>query len=230
MSNIAQKAQEGIEAKTYIAPLANYTQTNCQVTLTDEGYRIYRPPNLTVSANGNTMWGGFVLRFMEPPFIKGHTYIIEFNVKGKTSNAVSDVNWSNNCGWSGGGLNASPSNISHNAPGANWQSDVWFPFYYKWTINDDVYKVCTNSYSSFVQGTTYPSYRDFKFGFGYTDTGSLGTDLYINNVRLYDLTINNELSINKQGQFINNGIIEMNKEQTSFMSGRDIITNQIYEY
>lgn len=229
MSNLIQKAQEGIETKTFIAPLASYTQANCQVTLTDIGYRIYRPPNLTTSANGNTMWGGLVLRFQKPPFIKGHTYIFEFNVKGQTSNAV-DVGWSNNCGWGGGGLVPSPSNITHNAPTANWQSSDWFPFYYKWTINDDVYKTCTSSYSSFVSGTEYPSYRDFKFGFVYTNTGTLGTDLYLNKLRLYDLTTSESLSINKQGQLLNNGLIEIDKNQASFMNGQDINASSFYEY
>lgn len=230
MSNMIQKAQEGIETKTFITPLGKYTQDNCQVTLTDEGCKIYRPPNLTVSADGRTMWGGLVLRFPTPPFIKGHTYIIEFNIKGKTSAAVGDIYWTNHCGWGGGGLEPTPSNVIHNGPGANWQSDEWFPFYYQWTINDDIYKTCTSSYSNFVQGTVYPSYKDFKFGFNYTDTGTLGTELYINNLRMYDLTENQNLSLNKNGQLITNGIIETNKQQTSFMSGKDILLNNFYEY
>jgi len=41
--------------------LSRYTQSNCQVNLVEEGYHIYRPPNLTQSANGNTMWGGLQL-------------------------------------------------------------------------------------------------------------------------------------------------------------------------
>lgn len=230
MSNIIQKAQEGIETKTFIAPLSRYTQANCQVTLTDDGYRIYRPPNLTPSANGNTMYGGFMLRFSNPPFIKGHTYIIEFNVSGMTSAAVNNVYWSNNAGWGGHGLAPSPSNVSQNSIPANWQSEEWYPYFYKFTINDEVYKVCTSSYGSFVEGNTYPSYRDFLWGFSYTSTGELGTELYINNIRMYDLNIDQQLSINKQGQLINNGIIETNKQQASFMSGKDILLNNFYEY
>lgn len=60
-TNMAYNAQVGIATKTFIAPLASYTQANCQVTLTDTGYRIYRLPNKTTSNDGNTMWGGFVL-------------------------------------------------------------------------------------------------------------------------------------------------------------------------
>ena len=230
MSNIIQKAQEGIETKTFIAPLSRYTQANCQVTLTDIGYRIYRPPNLTTSANGNTMYGGLILRFSIPPFIKGHTYIIEFNVKGKTSAAANNIYWSNNAGWGGHGLSPTPSNVSQNSIPANWQSEEWYSYFYKFTINDDIYKVCDSSYSSFVEGNTYPSYRDFLWGFSYGNTGELGTDLYINNLRMYDLTASQNLSINKQGQLINNGIIEIDKNQSSFMPGRDINANNFYEY
>jgi len=66
------------------------------------------------------MWGGLVLRFPNPPFIKGHTYIIMFNIKGKTSNSVGDIYWTNNCGWGGGGLEPSPTNVAFNRPGNNW--------------------------------------------------------------------------------------------------------------
>jgi hypothetical protein len=41
--------------------LSRYTQANCQVNLVEDGYHIYRPSNLTQSANGNTMWGGLQL-------------------------------------------------------------------------------------------------------------------------------------------------------------------------
>lgn len=230
VDNLIYNAQVGILKKKFIAPLTSYTQSNCQVTLTNDGYRIYRPPNLTVANNGNTMWGGFVLRFSNPPFIKGHTYIIMFNIKGKTSNSVSDINWSNNCGWGGGGLSPSPSNVSLNRPGSNWQSNQWSPFYYKWTINDDVYKTCTSSYSSFTKGTVYPSYRDFKFGFEYTSTGAMGTDIYINNLRLYDITNNPKVSILKNGQVKVNEIIETNKNKTLILNGIDVETNEIYEF
>lgn len=230
VDNLIYNAQVGILKKKFIAPLTSYTQSNCQVTLTNDGYRIYRPPNLTVANNGNTMWGGLVLRFPNPPFIKGHTYIIMFNIKGKTSNSVGDIYWTNNCGWGGGGLEPSPTNVAFNRPGNNWQSNQWSPFYYKWTINDDVYKTCTSSYPSFTQGTVYPSYRDFKFGFGYTSTGEMGTDIYINNLRLYDITDNSKVSILKNGQVKVNEIIETNKNKTLILNGIDIETNEIYEF
>ena len=206
MKNIIDSCNDALWNKTLdTGGLNRYTQANCQVTLTDDGYRIYRPPNKTVSSDGNTMWGGLIIR----PFnadsnamVKGHTYVLKFDVKGKTSNAVADAWWSNNAGWGGGGLSPSPSNVSDNKStfGANFQSDKWIPYSYTFTINDDIYKVCTSSYSSFVQGQTYLSYRDFKFGFGYTDTGTMGTDLYLKNFKLYDITTKpNSVGVTSQG-------------------------------
>ena len=229
MENMIFTAQEGILLKKFQGNLASYTQANCQVTLTDDGYRIYRPPNLTTANNGNTMWGGLVLRFMTPSFIKGHTYIIGFNVKGQTSNAV-EASWSNNCGWGGGGLMPSPSNVIHNAPTANFESDNWRYFFYQWTINDDVYKTCTSAYSNFIQGNIYPSYRDFKFGFNYTSTGTLGTDLYINNLRMYDITLKPKVSINKQGQIKPGQVIEENLNLANAKRNLDIGCQSFYEY
>ena len=228
--NLAYNAQVGIETKTFISPLSRYTQSNCQVTLTDDGYYIHRPPNLNQTDNGSTMYGGFILRYSSPPFTKGHTYIIAFNVKGRTSAAPSNVYWSNNAGWGGHGLSPSPSNVQQNSLGANWQSNNWYPYYYKFTINDDVYKVCTSSYSSFVEGQTYPSYRDFLWGFSYSATGEWGTDLYINNVRLYDITNGQKISINKQGQLLANGIIESPRKLTSFLNTEEVLTDNFYEY
>lgn len=192
MRNIIAKCNTALWNKSFTDGLSSYTQANCQVTLTDDGYRIYRPPNKTTANDGNTMWGGLVIK----PFnadsnamVKGHTYVIKWEVKGQSSNGVNqECYWSNNVGWGGGGLDPTPSNVSKTTMSADWISDVWVPFQYMFTINDDIYKVCTSSYSSFVAGQTYLSYRDFKFGFGYTSTGTMGTDLYLRNFRLYDIT------------------------------------------
>lgn len=198
MSNMLYEAQVAIKLKEFNLPLSKYTQSNCQITLTDEGYHWYRPPNLNQTDNGNTMYGGFCLRFNEPPFVKGNTYIIAFDVKGKDSVKPSFY-WSNQAGWGGGGLNPSPSNVESKTFEAGYNSNEWMTSYYKWTINDDIYKTCTTAYSSFVAGKVYPSYRDFMFYHGYGSTGSLGTDLYINNLRMYDITNFKNIELTKTG-------------------------------
>ena len=131
------------------------------------------------------------------------------------------------------GLTPSPSNVVHNGStfGANFQSDDWITFYYAWTITDDVYKVCTSSYSSFVQGNTYLSYNGFKFGFGYSSTGSLGTDLYFKNFRMYDITnqINNPI-IQKFGIINPTNFVEVeNVNKTTIQKSQEFIGNKIIE-
>jgi len=229
--NLAYEVNMNIINKKMANPLASYTQANCQVSLTDDGYRIYRPPNKNPTDDGNTMWGGFIMRFHEPPFIKGHRYIINFETRGKTSNIPSDgFGWSNNCGWSGGGLNPSPSDIVKKNLSANFNSQEWTTISYAWTINDDVYKTCTSSYANFVQGTVYPSYRDFKWGFGYTNTGSLGTDLYIKNVRMYDLTTTSQIDIKKTGVIEAGSFWEtLSKQDAAFHHDGEITSNYFYE-
>lgn len=190
MNNLLELTEYSLRKKTWGYGLSSYTQSNCSCTLTDDGYRIYRTPNVNPTDNGSTMWGGLVIK----PFNiasnilqKNHRYVIMFHVKGKSSNSVVDVYWSNNVGWGGGGLDPRPvinrntMNLPTNFSG---ETDVIYDF----TINDDIYKVCTSSYSSFVAGNTYLSYNGFKFGFQYTNTGEWGTDLYITNIRMYDIT------------------------------------------
>jgi hypothetical protein len=52
LGNIAPLINQAIAQKTFSNGLFSYTQGNCQVTLTDRGYRIYRSPN--ASDNHNT--------------------------------------------------------------------------------------------------------------------------------------------------------------------------------
>jgi hypothetical protein len=176
------------------------------------------------------MWGGFVMRFYEPPFIKGHRYVVQFETKGQTSNKPSDIYWTNLAGWGGGGLQPTPTDVVIKNIDANFNSQEWTIISYTWTINDDVYKTCTSSYSSFVQGTVYPSYRDFKWGFGYTDTGTLGTDLYIKNVRMYDLTTASQIDIKKTGVIEAGSFWEtLSKQDAAFHHDGEITSNCFYE-
>jgi len=233
MNNILAATNIAIINKTFTSGLSSYTQAHCQCTLTDDGYRIYRTPNKTVSGDGRVMWGGFVFKPFDVnanALVKGHSYIIRFEVKGKTSNALdADVGWHNNVGWDGGGLTPQPSNVVYTPIPANFQSDDYIPWTYSWTINDDIDKTCTTSYSSFVAGTVYKSYRDFKFGFQYTDTGAMGTDLYIRNLRMYDITTKSkEIHINKNG-VVNAGYITENKGKAQFGVDGDVYSQEIIE-
>lgn len=228
MENLIYKTEENRVLKQLGNGLSSYTQAHCQVTLTDDGYRIYRTPNKTVAADGHVMWGGLVLNPMWSGiynFIEGHTYVIAFHVKGKSSTSASDFGWRNLVGWEGGGLNPTPSNVEYYNPvtdNFNGEGDFW----YKWTLSDGIYKVCTSSYSSYVAGNTYLSYTGFKFGWIYTSTGSMGTDLYITNIRMYDITDDPSFEIPK------NGVIEgqlIEGSEIKIMKTKDLITNNFIE-
>ena len=189
--NIIETARLGIATKTWNNCIGNYYQANSVCSMTDDGARIYRTPNhdgRPQQGSGWDNWGGIKFTPLledSNALQKGHTYLIKYHVKGKTCDEVYP-GWTNNMGWGGGGLEPSPSNVSFSSipAGFNGEKDCW----HKFTINDDVYKICTSSYYSFVQGTVYPSYRDFTILCSYSITDENGTDLYITNPRMYDIT------------------------------------------
>ena len=242
LNNRLAKANHTIATKTwtYCDLLKNYTQTNCQVTLTDEGLRIYRPPNLTQADDGNTMYGGMRIANTyggtkheyrnednQLGLEKGHTYLLLFHVQGKTSAAISLRGWTNQMGWGGGGLSPSPSSVSYGSVPANFtgETDYW----YKWTINDDVVKTCTTAYSYAQLGKQYLSYADFTFGFAYTSTGEMGTEIYITNLRLYDITTIDKENIFKNGTMQFSSLIESDRQLVSIQYGNDLLSNEIIE-
>lgn len=242
MSNIFISPAFGIASKTWTTGLSNYVQSNCQVTLTDKGLRIYRPPNKTQSIDGNTMYGGMKLinatttslsHTYDPAIdnffglVQGHTYIIRFHVSGQSTNAFATFDWTNQMGWDGGGLKPTPSNIEKHGIPANFNGEE--ECFYKFTINDTISKICTSTYSYATQGNTYLSYTHFGVGFAYTDTGALGTDIYISNLRMYDITAGVSYSINKQGQLLPEEIIEQGNI-ASIQKGGSILCDNFYEY
>lgn len=170
--------------KEFSNGLDKYQRDNCTITLTDDGYRISRPANLDAV---DSVYGGLKIVNTDNQFglEEGHTYIVKMHVKGASSNNVY-ILWSNYMGWTSGGLAPNPTNVSTHVPGPNFngETEVW----YKWTISDSLYKVCTSSYSTFVEGQTYLSYKDFCFYYNKLATGELGTDIYVSNFRLYDIT------------------------------------------
>ena len=228
MINMLQIPASGIVLKQWTTGLSSYTQSNCSCTLTDKGYRIYRPPNKNPSNDGNTMWGGFVLKpfNIDSNFLqKGHTYVLKFHISGQSYNSA-EFHWSNQVGWGGGGLSPNPSNVSSSSIPSNFNGEC--DFIYKWTINDDVRKVCTSSYSGFVAGTEYVSYRDFKWGFNYTDTGALGTDVYITDLRMYDITNASDTEIKKSG-ILETGSFEEINGNFRIAKDYETLANYFYE-
>ena len=180
--------------------LSRYTQSNCQVTLVEEGYHIYRPPNLTTSANGNTMFGGLKLVNQSTDTVspynatrdniwnlqKGHSYILAFHAEGQSSNPHNYLSFNNNMGWGVGGVSPTPTLIAANGIPADFQGEK--DCYYAFTINDDIVKTSNDARAGYDGSSQYLSYRHFTFGWTYSNTGTLGTDIYLTNFRLYDIT------------------------------------------
>lgn len=237
-SNIIFKIDSARGVQVFQDGLSRYTQANCQVTLTDQGYHIYRPPNLTTANDGNTMWGGLKLVNQTSDTIaaytlprdncwnlqQGHTYLFAFHVKGQSSNGTSFV-WSNNMGWGGGGVNATPTQIVNDGIPANFNGEK--ECIYIFTINDSISKTCTSSYSSYTANTTYLSYRHLTFGYGYSSTGELGTDIYLTNFRLYDIT-NFIGQIKKTGQANFSDFVE-NSNIAKILKNSEFLMNNLIE-
>lgn len=200
--NMFDQINNQIKLKTFGNGLYSYVQSNCQVSLTDDGYRIYRPPNLIYPDAGNTMWGGLRLR----PFgldnfylFKNRKYKVSFKVKGKSTNDPGKIYFTNQMGWSGGAYGlGSVSAYDFNTLGTNFEGEK--EIYACFNITDEVFKYCTTAYSNFVTGETYNCYLDLSWGFNYTSTGELGTDLYLSDFKFIDITDDlNKTSVSEKG-------------------------------
>ena len=203
--NLMSKIDFARAAKVFQNGLSSYTQANCQVTLTDNGYRIYRPPNVMNKSNGgsNSMYGGLKLvnQTSDTPAAydaardniwglqSGHTYLIAFHAKGQSSVGV-NFGWTHNMGNGvAAGITPAPTGLTNQGIPANFQGEK--DCIYIFTINDSIIKTSTVTRTSspkYVEGEQYLSYRHLTFSFGYSNTGELGTDLYLTNFRLYDVT------------------------------------------
>ena len=232
MKNLLFPTEIAILDKQYKNGLSLYTQEQCKISLTDKGYRIYRPPNydgrVNTSGGNHNTWGGLVIQPLTIDsnlLVKHRTYIILFDVEGQSSLSQETFGWTNNMGWGGGGLSPNPSEISGEGIPNNFKGKK--TCWYKFTITDDIYKKCTAAYAGFIAGNIYPSYRDFGFGFGYNQTGTLGTDLYITNIRMYDITNNPIVTPNKNG--ILKGELQEDDDISSFHISSMIKGKNFYE-
>ncbi len=223
----------GIINKQWVSGLSKFTQANCQCTLTDDGYRIYRTPNIDyVNNSPKVMYGGFLISNANNilNLKDNHSYVLAFDIKGQSSNAASNTRWTNNYGWGGGGLiPTTTGTVMNNPVTANFYSpDDWCHFSMFFTISDGLYKVCTTSYSSYIQGETYLSYAQFAFGFTYMSTGELGTDLYIKNLSLLDVTNDTNINISKNGIINSENFIEVG-DTVKLFKDKLIQSNQLIE-
>ena len=233
MYNLFTPVEKARLNNTFTNGLSRFTQNNCQVTLENGLYHIYRPANLTTASNGYTMWGGIFI-YNEgitgsQILIKGHSYIIKFHVKGKSSSTPEKMRWSYHADWEGdNSLLPTPTNVSYQTIPANFNGEM--ECFYKWTLSDDIYKVAETGYGSKVAGGTYLSYNMFAMNFGYSSTGELGTDLYLSNFRMYDLTnLTEKVNVKKTGELNATIIQDPDYSKLSMYKDSEILCKDLYE-
>lgn len=187
---------------------SNAVGSNQSRSWTDEGCRIYRNPNVTGSLNGSGVgnWGGWRIAFTttntpKSVLVKGHTYLFFCNVRGKSDSQGTNCGWAFNWGWDGdSALIPRPTTLykDMNIPIGN---DINKTLSWAFKIEDDIDKVCEKAFTSgWVVGNTYQSYKHLHVGYQYTTTGSVGTDVYLSNFNMYDITdYASKISFNKNG-------------------------------
>ena len=195
-SNLISKIQTALENKTFGNGLDYCPQPNCINTLTNNGFRIYRPANLLYSEAGSTMWGGLVLTIPEGTFIAGRKYKLKLQYKGKSTNGT-QIFGAYMVGWSGYGALGTFTGMTKikttdNITTSGFNTESWHD------IEITLEPTIANMYKAAVKtehvkddsitGKMYYLLNQFKIGFGYADTGALGTDMYLKNFRLYDIT------------------------------------------
>lgn len=206
------------------------------VTMTDKGIRLYSKPNWdgrSIEGSGWDTWGGLCLSPMETSncLINGHRYIIMWHCSGQTSVSMSDIYWTNNVGW-GQAPDANPTRNAWYTVPANFQGET--DCFYDFTITDSVFKTTGDSvHSGFEANTTYLAYAAFKIGFTYRQTGALGTDLYLTNFRMYDITNGfQQCQYTKQGILDTTEVIELPSSlftNAQIQKSGNIITSNLYE-
>jgi hypothetical protein len=259
-ANEAFAINQAIINQTFTDGLSRFQQSNCQVTATADGVRIFRPANLFHPANGNTMWGGMVLLLPESLKTIGNNYILRFKIKGQTSVDLHDNRFAFAVGWTDFGVGLTGHSIQRTT--LRNLTETILPDYIetlwkytvnsnrlqnpRWTINvtagsnvaEYVNKhpsalniingstLLNNSF--FPNGTTvtsvtnnvgfttsnnatqtgqfvvfsstqYDTYGELKFGFGYNNTGVLGTDLFIKDVEVFNVTSGELIKIDPNG-------------------------------
>lgn len=207
--NRIRKIQEALDNKTFTDGLGAYTQTNCSCTLTNDGYNVYRPANLTYPADGNTMWGGVVLSIPEGTMVDGRRYQLRVKYRGVSSNGIKDMYFAYSVGWTNmGGLSAASMIDSIYTDSNRYQSidtgGTWENIRVNISASEgQMYKVADNSTGGLIPGTTYYTARQFKIGHNYESTGVLGTNLYYKDFRLFDVTdgYDEEVSLSEDGIF-----------------------------
>lgn len=207
-SNIMEDVQQAIDDKVFKNGLWGFQQASCVCTITENGFRIQRDDNLIYSSTNKVMWGGLIATFTPEQIKANRKYLLTFQCRGKSSNNM-EIYFAQQAGWAAkGGLN-SITPTSMRVHGENFNSNDWVDCWAIFNTGDDLFKVATKTESDVVSGTAYFRCTELKIGYAYQDTGELGTDILINNVKLIDITDEIKIGIDKKSQLLCDGINEI---------------------
>ena len=213
--------------------LGTYQQGNLTVTMTSQGIRIYSEPNRDGRAQEGSewnTWGGFCWSPMKQYrcLIKGHHYRLSWHVSGQSSRPMNSVYWSNQIGW-GQYPDAEPTVHKTVLHLADFQGEM--DCFYDFTIEDDIFKTTgSDVHSGFEPNTSYLAYSAFKIGYEYGFTGTLGTDIYITNLKLYDLTSGKVYSVGHNGMIKTTEVVAGRRSSARLHSDGVIDVTDIIEY
>lgn len=170
---------------------SSYVQANCSVFLTRSSssasgkysYCVKRPPGILYSAQN--MWGGVQLNLPENAKLEGRKYRFIYKYKGQTTKASETPYLAYSIGWTSYGVGLTSQTISGSAIPANTNTK-------EWKIASGTYTVF-NRWQKGTDNNIYDTYRQLKIGWGYEDTGALGTKIFIDDIQIYDITDDSSL-------------------------------------
>ena len=156
---------------------------------------------------------------------KGHTYLWTFHVSGQTTVGVSPSMSHNLGNGISNGVAPSPTILHSRGIPANFIGEQ--NCYYMFTINDDLVKTSNKTSGGYQTDSQYLSYRHFTFTFAYSSTGELGTDLYLTNFQLYDIT-SVIGKILRSGEIMYSTFVE-NNDIAKIRNGEEFLANEFIE-
>lgn len=198
-----------------------------KVELIDGKVHIWRSPNNTNTGNSSGNYTGFAVGDLKDILEKDHIYLFSFDIEGvndSPDNANASLVYT--IGWGGcGGLDyySVPSYLAH----FNGKEKIYFLYDLR---GKELWQAATKTEGSVVAGTYYPIYNNFFFRFNYSTTGEKGTDVYISNISMQDITNNTTVNINKK--YIINGCNFEEKdslEKINIDKNNQVLINQIIE-
>ena len=195
--------------------------------LIDGKVHLWRSPNNTNSGNSAGNYTGFVVRNLKDLLEKDHVYLFSFDIEGfndSPENANASLVYT--IGWGGcGGLKyyTVSSHLAH----FDGKEKLFFLYDLR---GKELWQAATKTEGSIVAGTYYPIYNNFFFRFNYSQTGEKGTDVYISNISMQDITDNINVNIDKK-YIINGCDFEENEslEKSIINKNNQIIVNKIIE-